>query len=110
MKQSDVDSVGQGRVWSGLDALKINLVDEIGGLDKAIAFAAKKAKLDDYKIIDFPKLTNPFDKWLGKKEKDIENKIMKLHFGEAYPIMMQLKEIIKTKGVQARLPFEFSVN
>lgn len=110
MKQSDVDSVGQGRVWSGIDALKINLVDEIGGLENAIAYAAKSAKLTDYKTVDFPKLTNPFDKWLGKKEKDIENKIMKLHFGEAYPIMMQLNEIIKTKGVQARLPFQFSIN
>jgi protease-4 len=110
MKQSDVDSIGQGRVWSGNDALKIKLVDELGGLDKAIAFAAKKAKLDNYKIVDFPKMTNPFDKWLGKKEMDVENKIMKLHFGEAYPLLMKLKTVVKSKGVQARLPFEISIN
>jgi protease-4 len=86
------------------------LVDELGGLDKAIAFAAKKAKLDNYKIVDFPKMTNPFDKWLGKKEMDVENKIMKLHFGEAYPLLMKLKTVVKSKGVQARLPFEISIN
>lgn len=42
MKQSDVDSIGQGRVWTGIDALKINLVDEIGGLNDAITYAVKK--------------------------------------------------------------------
>lgn len=110
MQQADVDSIGQGRVWSGSDALKIKLVDELGGLEKAIAFAAKKAKLNDYKTVDFPKMTNPFDKWLGKKEMEVENKIMKLHFGEAYPLLMKLKTVVKSKGVQARLPFEISIN
>ncbi len=110
MKQADVDSIGQGRVWSGSDALKIKLVDELGGLEKAIAYAAKKAKVDNFKVVDFPKITNPFDKWLGKKEMDVENRIMKLHFGEAYPLLMKLKTVVKSKGVQARLPFEISIN
>ncbi len=55
LRQSYVDSIGQGRVWAGVDALEIGLVDEIGGIDKAIAYAAEKAGLTDYSIKDFPK-------------------------------------------------------
>jgi len=55
MPKSMVDSIGQGRVWSGSDALEINLVDEIGGIDAAIAYAAKIANIEDPRIMDIPK-------------------------------------------------------
>jgi protease-4 len=51
--KNNIDSIGQGRVWSGADAIKINLVDELGGINDAIAYAAKQAKLSDYKLVRF---------------------------------------------------------
>ena len=54
LNQSDVDSIAQGRVWTGTDALGIHLVDHIGGLDKAIACAAKMANLSSYKVVTYP--------------------------------------------------------
>ncbi|MEG1718583.1 MAG: signal peptide peptidase SppA, partial [Bacteroidales bacterium] len=60
MSVAEVDSIGQGRVWSGKDAIAIGLVDELGGLDAAISGAAKLAKLKAYKVEEFPKEPNPY--------------------------------------------------
>ena len=57
--KNKIDSIGQGRVWSGMDAIKINLVDELGGIKDAIAYAAKQAKLRSYKTVDLPKQKDP---------------------------------------------------
>ena len=56
--QAQVDEIGQGRVWTGTEALGIGLVDELGSLEDAIAFAAKKAGLDSYRTVDFPQFDN----------------------------------------------------
>ncbi len=109
MPQSSVDSIGQGRVWSGADALKINLVDELGGLNDAIAYAAKKANLKNYKLTELPKRTNPLDKWLGKVEKDAETRIIQRNLGFTYPFLKQLQTVIQVKGVQTRMPFELII-
>lgn len=55
MTKAQVDSVGQGRVWSGTNALEIGLVDELGGLDDAVAYAAELAGLESYQVESFPK-------------------------------------------------------
>jgi protease-4 len=109
MKQADVDSIGQGRVWSGADAIKINLVDELGGLDDAIAYAAKKAKIKEYKLIELPKQKNPLDELMGKKETELETRIIKNNLGSTYIYFKQLQNLSNLKGVQARLPFEMMV-
>ena len=109
MKQSDVDSLGQGRVWSGIDALKINLVDEIGGLKDAIAYAAKKANLQEYKLIELPKLINQFDEILGQKETELETRIVKKQLGLSYLYFKQLQQVSNLNGIQARLPFEILI-
>jgi protease-4 len=109
MDKSAIDSIGQGRVWTGNDALKINLVDELGGLNEAIAYAAKKAKLPDYRIIELPRPKNPFAHFLGKTEEEAETCIMKKNLGLTYSYLKQLREIISIKGIQARLPFEMVI-
>ena len=109
MKQSDVDSIGQGRVWTGIDALKINLVDEIGGLNDAIAYAVKKANLKDYKLIELPKLINQLDEILGQKESELETRIIKKQLGPTYLYFKQLQQVSNLIGIQARLPFEILV-
>ena len=109
MMQSAVDSIGQGRVWSGSDALRINLVDELGSLENAIEFAAKKAKIDDYSIQQLPKPKNPFDEILGNIEKETESKILKNQLGETYTYLKNLKTLINLKGVQARMPYDLII-
>ncbi len=109
MAKSDVDSIGQGRVWTGKDALKINLVDELGGLNDAINFAAKKAKLTDFRLIELPKPKNPFANFLGKKEDEAEARILKNNLGFTYTYLKQLQNVISFKGVQARLPYEIII-
>jgi protease-4 len=109
MKQSAVDSIGQGRVWSGSDAVKINLVDELGSLENAIEYAAKKAKIDDYSIQQLPKTKNPFDEILGNIEKETESKVLKNQLGETYIYLKNLKTIINLKGVQARMPYDLII-
>lgn len=108
---NQVDSIGQGRVWSGSDALKIKLVDELGGLEKAISYAAKTAKLsgDDYSIVAFPKKMNPIDKFFKDKEDEMELKWMKNNLGNNYRYFQAFQFLLKAEGVQARLPFEVIV-
>lgn len=109
MNQADVDSIGQGRVWSGVEALKIKLVDELGGLEEAIAYAAKKANTKEYKIQELPKQSNPLDDLMGKKEKEAETRLMQKNLGPTYMYLKQLQNLMKLNGVQARLPFEMDI-
>jgi protease IV len=110
ISKDQVDSIGQGRVWSGSDALKINLVDELGGLPEAIAYAAKKAKLKEYRTEELPLQKNPFDELFGKSEADAEACIMKKSLGPNYIYLKQVRSILNSKGVQVRLPYEIIIN
>lgn len=107
--KNNIDSIGQGRVWSGLDAVKINLVDELGGISDAIAYAAKQAKVTDYKIVELPKLKDPLQELLGHTEEEMETRAMKTNLGDQYMYVKQLKNVLKLKGVQARLPYEMII-
>ncbi len=109
MTKNNVDSIGQGRVWSGLDAIKINLVDELGGIDAALAYAAKQAKLKEYKVIDLPKQKDPLEELLGNGKDEYQTRAMKDAFGDAYMYMKQVKGALKLKGVQARIPYEMII-
>lgn len=112
MSQADVDSIGQGRVWSGVDALNIKLVDELGGITDAIKYTAKKANLkdDEYDIVSLPKQKDPLQMFLKGKKDDEELKYMEQNLGVFYEYYKSAKSIIKMRGVQARLPFDLIVN
>lgn len=110
MSQANVDSIGQGRVWTGADAIKIGLVDELGGIRDAIVYASEKAKLKQYKIQELPKQKNPFDEFLGKKESEFETNMMKTNLGPLYVYFKQLQDLVRLEGIQARLPFEMIMN
>lgn len=110
LTQATVDSIGQGRVWSGSDAINIKLVDEIGGINEAIAYAAKKIKASDFRLIELPKQKSPLDGLLGNKEAEAETRIIKQNLGPAYTYFKQIKSLMLLKGVQARLPFEIIFN
>jgi protease-4 len=108
-QKNNIDSIGQGRVWSGVDALKIHLVDELGGISNAVAYAVKMAKLPNYKIIELPKQKDPLQELLGNGKEEMETRAMKTNLGEQYIYIKQLKNVLQLKGVQARLPYEMII-
>ncbi|SHJ03401.1 signal peptide peptidase SppA [Flavobacterium haoranii] len=115
MTTSQVDSIAQGRVWTGLDAVKIGLVDELGGLDNAIAYAAKLGKTDSYKTKNFPEYEKNFDDILAKfgmaKMNLSKEAILKEELGEEnYKVLEQIKRANQLKGVQALMPYSLNIN
>lgn len=113
MTIAQVDSVAQGRVWSGTEALEIGLIDELGNLDDAIAAAAELASLDAYGIKKFPKYKSGFERFIEDLEGaslHIKENLIKNEIGaEAYSILKQLKSLQEQKGVQARMPFALDI-
>jgi len=109
MKPEDVDSIGQGRVWTGLDAKRIGLVDEIGGLQNAIDDAAKKANLTDYKVVVYPKFKDPFTQIFEDLMDESSETQLQKTLGENYIYYEHLKNIKTQKGIQARLPFDMVI-
>jgi protease IV len=100
-----VDNIGQGRVWSGTGAMKIGLVDEMGGLKSAIEGAAKLAGIDKYKIRELPELEDPYTRLLTQLSGDVKLSILKKELGESIEYYNRLKEIKGLSGIQARLPY-----
>jgi len=109
MTTDQVDSIGQGRVWSGADALKIGLIDEFGGLDKAIEIAAKLAKIEDYKIQSLPAQKEPFEQILESLQGGSDETFLKAQLGETYEYYKYIQGIKNMKGVQARMPYSIYV-
>lgn len=111
MSFEQVDAIGQGRVWSGADAIKIGLVDKIGGMDDAIAKAASLAKIKKYRTQDFPEYEKSFDDILSKmglaqsKEAMIKEEIG----AENYMILQRIKRLQQLKGIQAIMPYELEI-
>lgn len=99
-----VDSIGQGRVWSGVDAKNLNLVDEIGGLDRAIEIAAEKAKLEEYRIQFLP-VQKEFFEQLMEETQQAQVSLLQEELGEFYEYYMFLKRTTTDRGIQARLPY-----
>ena len=106
LRQSYVDSIGQGRVWAGADAIEIGLVDELGGLDKAIAYAAEKANLTDYSLKDYPKQKDMMEMLLsGSVQEPYTKTLLKKKLGKNYTYLETIENISKLDGVQALMPF-----
>ncbi len=108
MSRADVDSIGQGRVWSGTDALELGLVDRIGGLDEAILTAARMAKIDKYRIVSLPQQKEPLEEFLKALKDDTEASIVKRELGDAYAYYESMQAMLHLKGVQALIPFRIN--
>ncbi len=108
MTVSEVDSIAQGRVWTGAEALENGLVDKLGSLEDAIEMAAELAEIEDYRTTNYPRFKvdfqdafNPFSISIKTKEK-----LLKEELGvENYTIFKGMKEFIDMKGIQARMPY-----
>ena len=104
-----VDAIGQGRVWSGENALKIGLVDQLGGLDDAVKAAAEMAGLDHYKLIRLPELTDPFTMFMKGGTNNVRTWFLKKELGETYQYYDQLKRFSQMKGLYARMPYDIVI-
>ena len=110
MKVENVEKIAQGRVWLGQDALKIKLVDELGGLDKAIAKAAQLAKLKEYHTSAYPGKVDWLDQLLNKTSGGSYIKAqMRQSLGEYYEPFMLLKDMNNQSAIQARVPFMMNI-
>lgn len=111
MTFEQVDEIGQGRVWTGAEALKIGLVDEIGGMDKALAEAAKLAKIKEYRTVNFPEFDKKFaDLFAGMPFASSKAALIEEEMGaENYKIWQRLKEISARSGIQTVLPYELII-
>jgi protease-4 len=110
MSQEAVDAIGQGRVWSGTNAMDINLIDEYGGLEEAIKGAAQLAELDDYRVHELPEQKDPFQELLKELEEDMQTKWMKHQLGNEYKHFKTIQDLQHLKGVQARMPYQFVID
>jgi protease-4 len=107
MTVEKVDEIGQGRIWSGINAIEIGLVDKLGGLDMAIEIAAEKAKLERYRLDNYPKKKEPMEALLEKLGQDVKYQLIEKELGTFGPYYKSLKNLAAQKGIQARIPFEF---
>ena len=106
-----VDSLAQGRVWSGYDALRLRLVDKLGGLQDAINCAARLAKTSGYRLREFPERKSFLDELLGKTTSEPTAKLKEQVGEENYKLYKELVQIRQMTGnTQARLPFQFFIH
>jgi protease-4 len=110
MKVADVDSIGQGRVWSGYDAKGLGLVDVLGGMEDAIEIAAKMAKLDNYRVAEYPEQKEPFKAFMEELSGEGEDVMLKKSLGQNYRFYKTLDDMRKMEGIQARMPFDIYID
>ncbi len=111
MTFEQVDEIAQGRVWTGTEALKIGLIDEIGGMDKALAEAAKLAKIKEYRTINFPEFDKKFgDMFAGLPFASSKTTLIEEEIGtENYKMWQRLKQVSTRTGIQTVLPYELII-
>lgn len=110
MKVADVDSIGQGRVWSGEDALEIGLVDKLGGIKDAIACAARMAESESYRVLEYPEKKEPFEQMMEDLTGKGEEALLKRRLGNYYEYVKDVETLMNMEGVQARLPYQIYID
>lgn len=110
MNVESVDSIGQGRVWSGSSCIKIGLVDEIGGLKDAIKGAAELAGVETYSIRELPVIEDTYTKLLTKLSGEVRMNILRKELGESVRFYNELMELKNISGIQARIPYFIEIH
>jgi protease-4 len=109
MRQEAVDSIGQGHVWSGADAIEIGLVDQFGGLTDAIREAAALAGLEEYRTIEKPEASDFYTKLMKQLMGDLTERAMIRELGDASGYYLHLKEILSSGGIMAIMPYHLEI-
>ena len=107
--KAEVDSLGGGRVWIGTAAVKNGLADRLGSFGDAVKAAAKKAKLSDYKVVEYPEKIDPLKEFLGSAKDNVSAYYAKKEFGENYVLYKQVQKAVTNTGIQARMDYEIRI-
>ena len=110
MSEEEVRLIAEGRVYSGARAFELGLVDVIGGLDRSIEIAAEMADVDEYRIIAYPEQKTFFETLLEEMSGGVTTNRIKRDLGPLYPIYEQYQALIRSQGVQARMPFDILID
>jgi protease-4 len=105
LRKTHVDSVAQGKIWSGTDAKRIGLIDEIGGLEDAINEAVKLAGINNYRIMELPELKDPFEQIFQSMFAEAKASYIKKELGVNYKYYQSIRKITEMEGIQARIPY-----
>lgn len=110
MTKEEVDKIGQGRVWTGENALEIGLIDEFGGLQEAIELAAEIEGLENYRTVSLPEQLDPFQQLLKTGSDNVRTWMLKKELGEKYRYYEYLKKSSQMNGIFARMPYDLFIN
>ena len=110
VEKEAIGKIGEGRVWSGENAIGINLVDKLGGIDDAIAVAANMAGIETYRIVELPEQLSSIEQLMKSFSGNATAKIMETLLGEEYKVLKTVKSLENAYPIQARIPYEISVN
>ena len=110
MEKAAVDSIGQGRVWSGTEAKKIGLIDDFGGLEQAVKLASELAHITNFRMMLLPEQKDPFQAIFDAIMDKNTSSVIEKELGDNYRYYQYLKEIQEMKGIQARMEFTLQVN
>jgi protease-4 len=105
----EVDSIGQGRVWSGVNAIEIKLIDEFGGLERAIEIAAERANLEDYRLSELPKIEDPFEAIVKQLTGSAKASLLEDELGFAFKHYKNMLDMVKHHGILAKMPYDIEV-
>jgi len=108
-ERSYIDSIGQGRVWTGSQAIELGLVDRIGGIEDAIKSAAKKANIQEYSLVSYPSQRDPLKALFNRSGRQISLWFTKQEMGLAFPVYQQVRETMQQSGIQARIPYTIDI-
>lgn len=109
LRKSFVDSIGQGQIWSGEDALKLGLIDEFGGIRRAIEIAAELANIQEFRIQELPVQIDYIQELISTITGGVKVSILEKELGNNYKYIKHLKRLQQSKGLQALLPFEMII-
>jgi len=104
-----VDSIGQGRVWSGQSAMAIGLADATGGLRDAVKEAAELAGIEDYSLRELPVAEDPYKKLIEQLSGEVKMKLIKNELGSFFEVYKDLSDLKNGSGIQARLPYSIDI-
>lgn len=108
--QAYINSIGQGRVWTGSQALKIGLVDRLGNINDAIASAAKKANIKSYSLVAYPEQKSFLNQLSGDVTVEARTRMLKSELGDSYKVYEQIKGITQMmRTPQTRLPYDIVI-
>ncbi|WP_140938708.1 signal peptide peptidase SppA [Sphingobacterium lumbrici] len=104
-----VDSIGQGRVWTGSQALELGLVDKIGDVQRAVQAVAYKAKLTDYTIIELPEREDPLSSIFSISKEKIKTWLFAEEIGDYHKYVFEIRNVLQNTGIQARIPYTIEI-